>query len=50
MGGPGGAPGAIPAPKEYNPLNPNTLPFERSRARAKTRMNELIAKLKARAA
>lgn len=50
-GRPGGAggPGAIPAPKEYNPLNPNTLPFAGMRPRAQQRMKQLTASLQARA-
>jgi hypothetical protein len=47
-GGPGGF--TMPDPREYNPLNPDTIPFERARPRAKQRMSELMAKLQARAA
>jgi hypothetical protein len=52
-GGPGGGrPGGmanfqIPDPKEYNPVNPDTLPFVQFRDRAKQRMNEFKTKLEA---
>lgn len=50
-GGGGGRPpmdpNAFPAPKDYNPLNPNTLPFARQRPRAKQRMGQLMAVLAA---
>lgn len=50
-GGPGGRlpmdPASFPAPKDYNPLNPNTLPFARMRPRAQQEMAQLIATLKA---
>ncbi|HEY0865954.1 MAG TPA: hypothetical protein VGE01_01170 [Fimbriimonas sp.] len=49
MGAPGG-PGAgmqMPAPKDYNPLNPSTLPFPPMRERAQERMTKLVASLKA---
>lgn len=55
-GGPGGAPGGrpggmanmqIPDPKEYNPLNPDTMPFVQFRDRAKQRLNEFKGKLQA---
>lgn len=56
-GGPGGAdggrggfdPSRMPDPKEYNPLNPNSLPASPMSARAKQRMSELVARLEARA-
>ncbi|HEY3265754.1 MAG TPA: hypothetical protein VGM37_02420 [Armatimonadota bacterium] len=55
-GGPGGGrPGGgfdasrIPAPKDYNPLNPDTLPIERMRGRAKDRLNALTSALAAQA-
>lgn len=50
--GGGGRPGGgftMPAPKEYNPVNPATLPFERMRPRAKQRMDQMMATLQARA-
>jgi hypothetical protein len=52
-GRPGGAAGGppanfqIPDPKEYNPLNPNTMPFVQFRERAKQRMNDFKSKLEA---
>ena len=46
-GGWGGGGGARPAPKEYNPLNPSTLPFQRMQARAQQRLDDLIGQLKA---
>lgn len=50
-GGGGGRPpmdpNAFPAPKDYNPLNANTLPFARQRPRAKQRMAQLMAVLAA---
>src|SRR5579872_5009671 len=49
-GGPGGArPGGPPAnfkmpdPKEFNPLNPDTMPFEQMRGRVKQRLAEFKA-------
>jgi len=39
----------MPDPKDYNPLNPDTLPFEGMRAQAKQRMDKLIADLSKRA-
>lgn len=39
----------MPDPKDYNPLNPDTLPFEGIRAQAKVRMDKLIKDLAARA-
>lgn len=45
FGGPGGhGPFAF---KEYNPLNPDSMPMERMRARSLEHLNELIAVLKA---
>jgi hypothetical protein len=52
-GGPGGRPGggfnfaSLPDPKEYNPLNPATMPATPFRDRAKQRINEFKAKLAA---
>ena len=44
---PGGAdPSAFPDPKDYNPLNPNTIPFARARPRSAQRLNDLVAMLK----
>jgi len=40
---------AMPSPKEYNPLNPNTLPFEQMRPMAKQRLDGLIKTLAQRA-
>ena len=37
----------MPDPHAYNPLNPDTLPFERQRPVAKRRLAELIGELKA---
>lgn len=37
----------IPDPKDYNPLNPDTLPFEQIRPQAKARIDKLIADLQA---
>jgi hypothetical protein len=48
-GGGGGPGGGMPEPKEYNPLNPNTLPFAGMRPRAQQRMKQLAASLQARA-
>ena len=49
-GGPGGPGGfTIPDPKPYNPLNADTLPNERQRARSKERMTKMIADLQAKA-
>ncbi|MBV9852828.1 MAG: hypothetical protein JO250_24480 [Armatimonadetes bacterium] len=51
-GGPGGGrpggfnPAAFPDPRDYNPLNPNSLPFERMRPRAAQRLAELTTELK----
>ncbi|HOC31319.1 MAG TPA: hypothetical protein PKK84_03650 [Armatimonadota bacterium] len=42
---PGGAPKQMPAPKEYNPLNPDTLPFPPERQRAKPAMDNLLRNL-----
>lgn len=39
----------FPDPKNYNPLNPDTLPFEQMRPMAKQRMNEFRATLAAKA-
>lgn len=57
QGGPGGGrPGGggrgfdmskMPAPREYNPLNPSTIPMERQRARAAERTDGLIKTLSA---
>lgn len=47
-GGPGGGrPGGftMPSPKDYNPLNPSTLPFERMRPRVQQQMKELTSAL-----
>lgn len=50
-GGPGGGrPGGnfqIPDPKEYNPVNPDTMPFVQFRDRAKQRLNQFKAQLQA---
>jgi hypothetical protein len=51
-GGPGGRPGGpggftMPAPKDYNPINPSTLPFPPMRQRMQDRETALIAALKA---
>ncbi len=56
-GGPGAAGGQrprfdiskMPDPKDYNPLNPDTLPFEGIRAQAKQRLDKFIADLEKRA-
>jgi len=48
-GGPGGhgfGGGPIPAPHDYNPLNPATLPFERMKGRAAERLTAFVAALK----
>ena len=42
-GGPGGF--TMPDPHDYNPLNPNTLPFQRMRPRAQQQIDGLIASL-----
>jgi len=42
-------PSKFPMPKEYNPLNPDTIAQERMRTMAKQRMNELTKLLTARA-
>jgi len=49
-GGPGGPPdmASFPSPREYNPINPETLPFERMRPAAKKMVDGLIARLKSR--
>jgi hypothetical protein len=39
----------FPDPKDYNPLNPDTLPFEQMRPQAKQRIDKLIADLTKRA-
>jgi len=39
----------FPDPKPYNPLNPDTLPFEAMRARAKQRMADFVGKMEKRA-
>jgi len=46
-GGPGRGPGGfnMPDPHEYNPLNPDTLPFERTRERSKARLDSLTSSL-----
>lgn len=45
-GGPGGPGGfQMPDPKDYNPLNPDTLPFERMRGRSKERLDALTSDL-----
>jgi hypothetical protein len=56
-GGPGGGgggrrwdPSQMPDPKDYNPLNPATLPFPQTRERAKSSMAEMVKALQARAA
>jgi hypothetical protein len=52
QGGPGGGGGgrwAMGAPKEYNPLNPASMP-ERMRERSKARLDSLMTLLKSRAA
>lgn len=51
-GGPGGRRGGftMPDPKDYNPLNPKTFPFERARARMGQNMNTLITTLQQRGA
>ena len=50
-GGPGGGPGGFvfPDPKDYNPLNADTLPFERMPPMAKQRMAEFTGSLQKRA-
>lgn len=49
-GGPGGAGGFPDPPKgSYNPLNPDTLPFERMRPEAKKATDEFIANLQRKA-
>lgn len=46
-GRPGGFnPASMPNPKDYNPLNPSSLPFERTRARSAQRLTQLMAQLK----
>ena len=51
QGGGGGRPGGppagftIPAPHDYNPLNPSTSPFTRSRPMATQRFNQLLTAL-----
>jgi len=35
----------MPDPKDYNPLNPDTLPFEQMRGEARQRVDQLIADL-----
>jgi hypothetical protein len=48
-GGPGGRPGGFQMPdppkQGWNPFNPDSLPFERMRPMAKTRMDEFVAAL-----
>lgn len=49
-GGPGGGrggfdPSKMPSPRNYNPLNPGTIPMERQRARAAERIDGLIKTL-----
>lgn len=39
----------FPAPRDYNPLNPSTLPFERMRGRAKQSLDSLTQTLAVRA-
>ena len=39
----------FPDPKDYNPLNPDTLPFEQMRPQAKQRIDKMIADLAKRA-
>jgi hypothetical protein len=39
----------MPDPKDYNPLNPDTLPFEQMRGQTKQRVDKLIADLEKRA-
>jgi hypothetical protein len=49
MGGPGGGgPGGmtIPAPRDFNPLNPDTLPMVQTRDRAKKSLEALVRQLK----
>jgi hypothetical protein len=46
-GGPAGGNFRMPAPKDYNPLNPSTMPMKQMQERAQKRMNDLIASLKA---
>ncbi len=50
-GGPGGRPGfdpaSLPAPRDYNPLNPATQPMARARERGKQRHAQLMAALMA---
>jgi hypothetical protein len=52
-GAPGGRPGGFtfpdPPAKGWNPLNPDSLPFEAMRPRAKESMNKFMADLQARA-
>jgi hypothetical protein len=48
MGGPGGSFKMPDPPKHgYNPLNPDTLPFEQSRPGAKKRLDEFTSKMQA---
>lgn len=47
MGGRTFDPSKMPSPKDYNPLNPATIPMERMRDRAKTQLSNVVAKLKA---
>jgi hypothetical protein len=42
------SPRDFPSPKEYNPLNPDTLPFVRAREMEKRRLDELTISLKKR--
>ncbi|MCC6730122.1 MAG: hypothetical protein IT208_12360 [Chthonomonadales bacterium] len=57
-GGPGGGPGGpggtrrfdisrFPDPKPYNPLNPNSLPFERMRTRFAQHLDQMTAQIAA---
>ena len=46
-GGPGGAGMDVPAPRDFNPLNPDTLPIAFTRQRSKQSYDALVAQLKA---
>ena len=46
-GGPGGAGMDVPAPRDFNPLNPDTLPIPFTRQRSKQSYDALVAQLRA---
>ena len=46
-GGPGGAGMDVPAPRDFNPLNPDTLPIPFTRLRSKQSYDALVAQLRA---